>query len=68
MTKANIQQYIMSKFKHFSWSYMHTSDMCILGFSLALSVAHVLIRLIIYKGAAWCNWCDDWLQAGNYKV
>jgi len=41
MTKANIQQSAMCKFKHVFWSYIDTSDMGNLGFSCALTVAHI---------------------------
>jgi len=41
MTKKITQQSAMCKFKHVSWSYINTSDMCNLGFSCALSVAHI---------------------------
>jgi hypothetical protein len=45
MTKAIIQQFTVWKLKHFSWSYMDNFDICSLGFSCALSVAHILNSL-----------------------
>jgi len=43
--RAIIQQSTMCKFKHISWSYMDTYDMCSLGFSCAFSVSHIFNSL-----------------------
>jgi len=51
VTKAIIQQFTTCKFKNFSWSYMDTSDMCSLGFSCAMLVAHIYNSLNNIQGS-----------------